>query len=76
MDGERIDIEVRFEKPMKSVGMVSSAVEAVDESHTKVISSFNSEFAYPKNLLIPLMKSMLLKDMEKSLDNLKAILEK
>lgn len=76
VEWESMDVEVRFERPMKSVGLITTIVESVDASQTKIANIFKSSYAYPMNLLIPLVKWMLEKDMEKTLNNLKVILEK
>jgi hypothetical protein len=40
------------------------------------VSEFYATNAWPTNLMVPLIKKMLQKDMQKNMDNLKAILEK
>lgn len=74
---DRIDMEIRFERPMKAV---SEAVFVLESSGNKTNAkwSFKSEMKYPFNammLLIPFEK-MLGKDMDESLALLKSNLEK
>jgi uncharacterized protein YndB with AHSA1/START domain len=76
-DGERIDMEIRFERPMKSV---SDAVFVLENSgnQTNTKWSFKSEMKYPLNVMMLLVnfEKILGKDMEASLATLKSNLEK
>jgi uncharacterized protein YndB with AHSA1/START domain len=76
-DGERIDMEIRFERPMKAV---SDAVFALESSGTQTNTkwSFKSEMKYPLNVMMLLVnfEKVLGKDMEASLAMLKSNLEK
>lgn len=52
--------------------------ESVDENKTKVKWVFSGKYNYPMNIMLVIMNmdKLLGKDMEESLSNLKAILEK
>lgn len=74
---DRIDMEIRFVRPMKGVSDAAFVLETVG-NQTNTRWSFKSEMKYPMNvmmLLIPLEK-MLGKDMDESLAMLKSNLEK
>ncbi len=75
IDGERIDVELRFEKPFKTTNKVYFATTTVEENKTKVEWVMYGNSKRPFNLIFPLMVGSLLKDFNKGLANLKAILE-
>jgi hypothetical protein len=75
-EGERIDVELRFEKPMKVTNRVYFATREVEGNKTHVAWVMYGNSPRPFNLLFPLMKEGLLKDFRKGLSNLKGILEK
>jgi len=76
--GKRIDMEIRFEKPMESVAQSFFATEDAGNNQTKLKWNFTTKMAYPFNImrLFFSVEDMLGKDMEISLGNLKTILEK
>ncbi len=74
-DGERYDVEIRFEKPFKGISTAYTTTEAITDTQTKVTTTFNSKTPFPMNLMIPMIKNMLLKDMNVNASNLKKILE-
>ncbi len=74
-DGERYDVEITFEKPFKGISTAFTTTEAITENQTKVTTTFNSKTPFPMNLMIPMIKNMLLKDMNENASNLKKILE-
>ena len=74
-EGERIDIELRFEKPFKTTNNVYFVTSVVDENKTKVKWVMYGNSKRPFNLIFPLMVGSLLKDFNKGLSNLKTILE-
>ena len=77
-DGARIDMELRFKKPMEMTDNAYMITEAVDSTHTKVKWGFFGKTAYPMNImgLFMDMDKMLGPDLQKGLDNMKGILEK
>ena len=78
VDGERIDYEIRFLKPFKSTSWAYITTIAIDDNHTKVHWGFSGKMKYPTNLtlLFMNMEKMVGGDLEKGLQNLKALLEK
>lgn len=77
VQGERIDVEVRFEKPFKNTAQTPFTTESIGENQTKVTWGMDSIMKYPMNgMLLLKMDKMLAKDLQESLGNLKAILEK
>ncbi|RYD82836.1 MAG: polyketide cyclase [Sphingobacteriales bacterium] len=75
-EGEKVDLEVRFERPFKNVARTPFTVESVSENQTKVKWSMIGRNAYPMNLMTLFLGGILGKDIETSLGNLKGILEK
>ena len=74
-EGERYDVELRFEKPFKATNHAYTTTTAVDGGRTKVMTVFYGSNPYPMNLMIPMIKGMLRKDLNKNMANLKGILE-
>jgi uncharacterized protein YndB with AHSA1/START domain len=74
---ERIDMEIRFERPMKAVSEAAFVLETAG-SQTNTKWSFKSEMKYPLNVMMLLVnfEKMLGKDMDESLAMLKSNLEK
>jgi uncharacterized protein YndB with AHSA1/START domain len=75
-ENKRIDMEIRFEKPMEGVAQSYMTTEAAGANQTKVKMAFSSKIPYPMNIMCLFIDNMLGKDMETSLGNLKTILEK
>ncbi len=77
-DGERIDYELRFKKPMNVTNNAYMATEAVTPAQTKVTWSFNGKMPYPLNFMgvFMNMEELVGKDLEIGLNNLKGIMEK
>ncbi len=75
-EGERIDIELRFEKPFKVTNKVYFATTIIEGNKTKIVWAMHGKSPRPFNLLFPLMKGSVLKDFNQGLANLKALLEK
>jgi hypothetical protein len=74
-EGERINIEIRFIRPFKSVAHSHQVTEALTNHSTKVTWGMTGTSPWPINLLTSLMKGALNKDLDISLNNLKRILE-
>lgn len=76
-EGERIDLEIRFEKPFKGVSPAYMKTEEENGGETTVKWGFAGKMAYPMNamLLFINIPEMLAKDLEISLKNLKTLLE-
>jgi hypothetical protein len=75
-EGKTILYEVRFFRPMKNVAQVSFSTREISANQTQVEWEFNGKSVFPFSLLKSVFANMLGKDMQKSLDNLKGILEK
>lgn len=77
-EGKRIDYEIRFEKPFKNVAGSYFVTEPVSANQTKVRWAFTGSRPYGMKVMhfafnLP---KMLGKDLQASLRNLKAVLEK
>jgi len=75
-EGERVDVEVRFEKPFEGIATAPIITEGLSENQTKVKWAMNGKSKYPLNFMNLFMDNMLGKDLETSLTTLKSILEK
>ncbi|SFE96477.1 Polyketide cyclase / dehydrase and lipid transport [Chitinophaga sp. CF118] len=76
MEGERLDVEVRFKKPFEAIAQTPFTTSAVTENQTKLTWGMSSEMKYPMNIMCLFTDNMLGKDLELSLANLKNILER
>jgi len=76
MDGERIDCEIRFERPFKNVAQTFMEVTAISERTTNVQWGMLGKNPYPFNLMNLFIPNMLEKDLDTSLGILKNNLEK
>jgi hypothetical protein len=74
--GERVDVEVRFKKPMEGIAYAPIITEGVSEGQTKVKWGMKGKSSYPMNFVNLFMDGMLGKDIEASLTTLKSILER
>lgn len=77
-DGKRMDVQIRFIRPFAGVASVPFILEAVSGGETRVKWGMSSAMKYPMNitLLFVNMDTLLGKELEGSLNNLKNILEK
>jgi hypothetical protein len=77
-EGNRIDYQIRFLKPMKSTDNAFISFESANDSATIVKWRFFGNVKYPMNLMLAFMNmdAMLGKDLEGGLNNLRVILEK
>lgn len=76
VEGKSIETEIRFIKPMVTSSTVIMTTESVSENETKVTWSNEGKLPYPLNLMIPIFQKLFAKAMDKSLTQLKGILEK
>lgn len=78
VEGQKLDVEVRFIKPFEGVAKTPFTTEAVNGSQTKVKWGMSSQLKYPMNIMLLFMNfdKMLGKDIQLSLVTLKGILEK
>ena len=75
-EDKNVEMEIRFVRPFAGVATAKMATEAIGENQTKVIWNTASDMKYPFNIMLPMIKGMLEKDMGTSLATLKGILEK
>lgn len=77
VEGERIDLKLRFKEPFEANDDAYMETEAISESKTKVKWGFEGKMPYPMNIMLLFMdmEEMLGKDLEKGLENLKVELE-
>jgi len=76
VEGKRIEMEIRFVKPMVTSAHIIMETESLSDDQTKVTWSNAGALKYPINMLIPMMQKHVAKDMDGSLSTLKNILEK
>ncbi|MEQ1587617.1 MAG: SRPBCC family protein [Cyclobacteriaceae bacterium] len=74
-EGERYDVELRFEKPFKATNQAYTTTIPIDANRTKVTTVFTGRNPFPMNLMIPMIRKILIKDMNQNFTNLKKILE-
>ncbi len=76
-EGELIDYELRFLKPFRSVSRAYMKVVSEGDDRTKVQWGFSATMNYPSNIMLVFMhmEKVTGKDLEKGLQNLKALLE-
>ncbi len=74
-NGERLDLEVRFEKPFEGKGIVHMTTESVSNDQTVVRWGMRGRNKYPMNLTNLFVPEMLGKDLQESLENLKRLFE-
>jgi len=75
-EGERVDVEVRFIRPMEGIAFTPITTETVADNQTKVKWGMKGKSKYPLNFINLFMDNLLGKDLESSLSTLKTILEK
>jgi hypothetical protein len=76
IEGKRIEMEIRFVKPMAVSASIIMETESLPGNQTRIYWSNAGTLKYPVNLMIPMMKKHVVKDMDSSLSTLKNILEK
>jgi hypothetical protein len=76
IEGKRIEMEIRFVKPMQATASIIMDTESLSDDQTKVSWSNAGTLKYPLNIMIPMMEKHVVKDMDSSLSTLKNILEK
>ena len=73
-DGESYEAELRFRNHENRTHIKTSVEQLADK--TKVSTIMSAVPSFPMNLMVPMMKKMLQKDMDKNSVNLKRILER
>lgn len=71
-----IEYEMRFLRPMKNTASATFLIGKVVGESTLVTWTFKSPTKFPMSLFSPIFKNILGKQLQQSLDNLKALLEK
>jgi Polyketide cyclase / dehydrase and lipid transport len=76
-EGERVDFELRFEVPFESKSPAWITAEAASDNQTKVTWGMSGTMPYPMNFMQVFMnmEDMIGTEYEKSLANLKGIIE-
>ncbi|MGZ4036337.1 MAG: SRPBCC family protein [Bacteroidia bacterium] len=75
-EGKRVEMEIRFVKPMSATAAIVMETESLSDTQTRVYWSNAGTLGYPLNALIPVMEKSVAKGMDTSLSTLKTILEK
>jgi uncharacterized membrane protein len=75
-EGQRVDFELRFEKPMKDVAQAYMTTDSVAPNQTLVKWGLTGHMDYPMNIMGLVMDKMVGGDFETGLANLKALMEK
>ncbi|MCE7040242.1 SRPBCC family protein [Dyadobacter sp. CY312] len=76
VEGERLETEIHFIEPFEALAQQYLLTEAAGANQTKVTWGMKGESKYPMNFMNLFNEGMLGKEMTKSLENLKAVLEK
>lgn len=74
-DGERYDVVIRFEKPFKGTSYAHTTAVAAGNDKTTVTNTFDTTTPFPMNIMAPVIKKMLIRDMNENMANLKRNLE-
>lgn len=75
-EGNALDLEIRFIKPFEGIAHTQMTTKPASEGQTRVTWSMAGESKYPMNITNLFIDSMLGKDLEASLVDLKNNLEK
>jgi hypothetical protein len=75
IEGQRIETQIRFVRPMKTVANVIMETESLSDDQTKVNFINSGTLKYPMNIFIPMAEKNFPKDIDSSLATLKTILE-
>lgn len=75
-ESKEMNIEIRFEKPFEGLASVYMITDDLAQDQTKLKWGMSGKSKYPMNFMNLFMDNMLGKDLETSLETLKAILEK
>ncbi|UYQ95918.1 SRPBCC family protein [Chitinophaga horti] len=75
VEGEKIESELRFEKPFPGVSPTSLQTASMADNQTKVTWTFHGHMSWPLNIMRPMAVSMMNTDLQESLGMLKKQLE-
>jgi hypothetical protein len=76
IDGEKIDIDLRFKKPFEGNQKAANIFKEISNDSTEITTEFYGYNEYPTNLMVFFIKKILKKAMDQNMQNLKNILEK
>lgn len=76
IDGERVEVDIRFERPFEGNQKAATIVKSIGENKTEVTSEFYGHDSYPWNALSFVGKSIIKDAQTQNMVNLKAILER
>ncbi len=74
--GHEIEFELRFIRPMQNVASAKMTTAPAGPGQTKMQWGFYGKMKFPMNAMKPIMEKMLGRDLQKGVDNLKAVMEK
>ncbi|HEY5774418.1 MAG TPA: SRPBCC family protein, partial [Chitinophagaceae bacterium] len=63
IEGKRVEMEIRFVKPMVATASIIMGTESLSDDQTKVSWSNAGVLKYPFNIMIPMMEKHVAKDM-------------
>lgn len=72
----RIELEIRVSEPYSYVDRLNATFKELTPTTTEVTFNYDAYMAYPSNLMYLFVSTMISRDMDQSLDNLKELLEK
>ncbi|MCE7064800.1 SRPBCC family protein [Dyadobacter sp. CY326] len=75
-EAEEVDLKVTFIKPFEGVGLTEMKTEPAGDGQTRVSWGMRGKSVYPMNITNLFIDGILGKDLEKSLINLRTVLEK
>jgi uncharacterized protein YndB with AHSA1/START domain len=75
-EGSEVVTEVRFVRPFPGLSRLQMITTPVSDSQTNVDFITSSRMPFPMNVMVPMVSKMLGRDMDVSLRNLKAIMER
>jgi len=74
-EGSSLNIELRFEKPFQNVAQTYLSIKAIGPNQTNLKWQMVGRNKFPMNLMNIVIDGLLGKDLERSLSNVKQILE-
>ncbi|MFN0081441.1 MAG: SRPBCC family protein [Ferruginibacter sp.] len=75
IDGQQVDYEIRFEKPMKDVATSFMRTDSIGANETVVKWQIAGHMTYPGNLMGLVMDKLIGGDLQTGLENLKKLQE-
>ena len=76
IEGKKIEMEIRFVKPMTTSAHIILETESLSDDQTKVSWSNAGTLKYPVNIMMPMVEKHVVKDLDVSLAALKNTLKK